>query len=234
MQTTETNLARDPEVVAIAPQVKEMTAAADVKISTPAQFTQAGAWLRIIKALLGKIETARTRITKPLTEALRAVNQQAREQSAPLEAAETKLKRAMGAYTAEQERLRREEQTKADAAARKQQEQLQQRAAKAAATGKIEKAQQLQHQAATVVAPVVQRAAPKVAGIVQKEVWKFEVVNSALVPREYLMVDETRIRKVVQALKGDASIPGVRVYSDTQIAAGRDDRPSSADSLPSF
>jgi prophage DNA circulation protein len=231
MQTAEANLSHDAEVVAIAPQVKQMTEYAEVRITTPAEFTQAGAWLKTIKGLLNKIETARTRITQPMNQALRAVNEQAREQSAPLLTAETKLKRSMGAYTTEQDRLRREEQRKADEAARKQQEQLQAKAVAAAAKGKIERAEQLAHQAASVVAPVIQREAPKVAGITTREVWKFEVTDPSLVPREYLSVDETKIRRVVQALKGDMQIPGVRIYSDTQIAAGRDDRPASAAAL---
>jgi hypothetical protein len=53
-----------------------------------------------------------------------------------------------------------------------------------------------------------------------REVWKFEITDAAQIPREYLVVDEARIRKVVQALKGDAKIPGVRVYPERQIAAG--------------
>lgn len=220
MQTTEPNLARDAEVIAIAPQVEQLTELADISITTASQYTDAGGWLKSIKGLLGKIEAARTRITQPMNQALRAVNEQAREQSAPLLSAETRIKRAMSAYTTEQDRLRREEQRKADEWARKQQQALEERAAKAAASGKAEKAQELQHRANTVVAPVIQREPPKVSGIATREVWKFEITDTAQVPREYLMVDETRIRKVVQALKGDARIPGVRVYSEKQIAAG--------------
>ncbi len=218
MQTPE--LSRDAEVVAIAPQVGQASVVAEVKITTAAQFTDAGNWLRTIKGLRAKIEAARVRITQPMNQALRAVNEQAREQDAPLLTAETKIKRGMGEYTAEQDRLRREEQRKADERARKEQGALQAKAATAAAKGKTERAPELQHAASTVVAPVIQREPPKVAGIVMREAWKFEVTDPALVPREYLSVDEKKIRAVVQALKGDAKIPGVRVYSEQQVAAG--------------
>ena len=53
-----------------------------------------------------------------------------------------------------------------------------------------------------------------------REVCKFEVTDPALVPREYLIDDETKLRKVVGALKGDTIIPGVRVYSEKALANG--------------
>lgn len=55
---------------------------------------------------------------------------------------------------------------------------------------------------------------------VQKR-WKFAVTDPTLVPREYLMVDETKIGKVVTALKGDTNIPGVKVYEEATIGGRR-------------
>ena len=82
-----------------------------------------------------------------------------------------------------------------------------------------EKVEDLQLREAMVVAPVIEREAPKVAGIATREVWRFEVTDPALVPREYLVVDEAKIGKVVRALKGDTAIAGVRVYSERQLAS---------------
>lgn len=67
---------------------------------------------------------------------------------------------------------------------------------------------------------VVQSSTPKVAGVSTKTVWLFEVTDQAAVPREFLMVDERRIREFVQTLKESAKIPGVRIYSEQQVAAG--------------
>jgi len=249
------DLNTDSEVIAIRPKVEQLTALAKVAIKTPAQYTQAGDWLKAIKGMRAKIEEARTRITRPINASLKEVNNQAKEQDQPLAQLEIEIKRSMGAFTAEQERLRLEEQRKADEIARKERERLaaEARAAEAAARTKAEeqrkaaeaaaaagrkaeaaklaaravateaKAEQrvatLEIQAAAVVAPVIQREAPKVAGIVTREVWKFEVTDPSLVPRAYLSVDESKIRGVVQSLKGDALIPGVRVYSDKSIAS---------------
>ena len=82
------------------------------------------------------------------------------------------------------------------------------------------KVEDLQLREAMVVAPVIDREPPKVAGVSTREVWKFRVTNAALVPDQYKVVDEARIRKVVQALKADANIPGVEVWSERQMAAG--------------
>jgi hypothetical protein len=123
-------------------------------------------------------------------------------------------------YTDEQERLRRIEQAKADEAARKEKEKLEAQARKAEASGKVEKAATLEMRAATVVAPVINRAPPKVIGVQTRDVWKFEVTDPTQVPRQYLVVDESKIRKIVGAMKGDTQIPGVRVWSDKNIASG--------------
>ncbi|HAI82211.1 MAG TPA: hypothetical protein DCL43_00975 [Chitinophagaceae bacterium] len=45
--------------------------------------------------------------------------------------------------------------------------------------------------------------------------WVFQVENINEVPREYMMVDEAKIRKAVQ--DGVRSIPGVRIYEDKSI-----------------
>jgi hypothetical protein len=72
--------------------------------------------------------------------------------------------------------------------------------------------------APTVVTPVVQEA-PKVTrtesgSASQRKVWTFEVQDPAQVPREYLMVDEKKIRDAVRM--GVRDIPGVRIYEDSK------------------
>lgn len=72
------------------------------------------------------------------------------------------------------------------------------------------------------VAPVpVEPPTPKVEGVSYREVWEFEIVNEALIPREYLVPDLKRIGGVIRAMKGSAQIPGVRAYSRRVVAAGR-------------
>ncbi len=209
------------EFSAVRPTLEVITAqAGSLRIVSPEAYEDAGQLLKTIKGALRQIETQRTSITAPMNEALRNANAQAKAAAAPFEAAEKRIKSAMITYSDEQERLRQEEQRKADERARKEREKLEAQAAKAAASGKDDRAVQLEERAAAVVAPVINREPPKVTGVSTREVWKFEVTDPSLVPRQFLEVDEAKIRRVVQAMKGDASIPGVRVWPERQLAAG--------------
>lgn len=51
--------------------------------------------------------------------------------------------------------------------------------------------------------------------------WDFEIVDAGLLPREYLVPNETAIRGVVKSLGDNANIPGVRVFkTDTVVRRG--------------
>ena len=139
---------------------------------------------------------------------------------------------------AELERHAREVAEKAAAELRKQAEEQAQKDAEerrlteavaAEAAGDAAKAEELL-EAPVVAEPVVEPvtpfipvlSAPKVEGAgAMVTVWKFEIVDQALIPREYLSVNESAIGKVVQALKGGANIPGVRVYSTLEARRTR-------------
>lgn len=80
-----------------------------------------------------------------------------------------------------------------------------------------EKSEALQMQAAQVVAPVVQRAAPKVSGLSFRDTWRFEVTDASKINPAFMAPDLQKIDKQVQALKGDAAAiigAGVRVWMD--------------------
>lgn len=184
------------------------------------QYTQAGEFLKHIKAKYKELDEQRKGMTKPLDDSKKRIMDFFNKPLDFLTRAESTVKRAMIAFSDEQERIRREEQRKADEAARKERERIEAQARKAAESGKVEKAVALEERAATVVAPVIDRTPPKVAGLSTREVWKFEVIDEKAVPREFLMVDESKIRKYVQAMKGDSNIAGVRVYPEKTLAAG--------------
>jgi hypothetical protein len=212
----------------LTPEEKQLVAQTDViladaeqyKVTTATQYADAGDVLKRIKGHQKKLEEAETGITKPINDGLKAIRDLFRGPKERATRAESLVKRAMIAYSTEQDRLRREEQQRADEVARKEREALEAKAAKAAESGKVEKAAALEQRAATVVAPVIHRAPPTVAGVSMREVWKFEVLDEMQVPREFLSVDEKKIRAVVSALKGGAVIAGVRVYPEKTLAAG--------------
>lgn len=64
-------------------------------------------------------------------------------------------------------------------------------------------------------------AAPSVSGVSFREAYDVVIVDPKLVPREYLIVDEKKIKAVVKASRGTIMIPGVRVTQTTQVAASK-------------
>jgi hypothetical protein len=49
------------------------------------------------------------------------------------------------------------------------------------------------------------------------ETWGFEILDENLIPREYLIVDEVKIRKIVVAMKDKTAIPGVTAVKQESI-----------------
>lgn len=64
------------------------------------------------------------------------------------------------------------------------------------------------------VKPVITQEVKKVSGTTKR--WVFDITNVSQVPREYLMVDEVKIRKAVAA--GVRLIPGVNIYQQESIS----------------
>jgi hypothetical protein len=215
-----TEIAKRDDVRALVAESQQiLSTAKEFKIATNVSYQLAGEELKKIKGAAKRLEDLRTSITKPMDAAKKAVMDLFRDPSDWLANAERVIKGAMVAYQEELQRQAREERERAEAAARAEQERLAAASARAAERGEMERADSLQAQAEAVQPVAIVREAPKVSGISFREVWKFEITDPAAIPREYLTVDETKIRRVVQAMKADAKIPGVRVFSDKQPAA---------------
>ena len=64
-----------------------------------------------------------------------------------------------------------------------------------------------------VASSVAVAEAPKMAGFSVVTSWDFRIVSPDLLPREFLVPDESKIRGVVRAMKAATKIPGVDVFS---------------------
>lgn len=210
------------------PDVKELVAEAETiltearrfEIKTNVSYTLAAEELQRIKGSLKKLDVVRKSITQPMDAAKEAVMDLFRAPADQLKEAETQIKSAMGAYQTELNKKAEEARREAEAAATAERERLALAAAKAAEEGRHDDAVAITETVADVVAlPVAVRSAPTVKGISFSKVWKFEIIDESLIPRMYLLVDETSIRKVVGALKGKTNIPGVRVFEEDQISS---------------
>jgi hypothetical protein len=194
-----TNLATIEDKQAIATETQENEDAfhrlEQFQIQNQEDFELAGEALKWIKERWKNLEERRTRMTKPINEGLRQINDFFRPAKDPLERAEAILKSKVGAYTLAQ----REAQAKA-----------MQEAAAAVQAGQRDQA-----------AALVQATAPtpQIKGIAVKAKWAFRVVNEALVPREYLSVDPVKLEKAIWYADTERTpprpIPGIEFFLET-------------------
>lgn len=70
----------------------------------------------------------------------------------------------------------------------------------------------------SILEPITKPTAPKVAGTRKTTTWKYEIVDESAIPREFLCVDEKAIGAYVRARKDSTSIPGVRVWAETNVS----------------
>lgn len=227
-----------PEAIANVEQAeagKLLTVAQSYQIDSADMATAAADDLGQIKGKLKALDEKRLSLTRPLDEAKKRIMELFEGPRTVLLQAEGVLKGAildwnkreqarLEAERREQERIAREA---AEAAAR-QAEEARKAAEVAAAAGNAEAAVELEQQAEQAVeaatalatmAPAVAAAPAKLAGVSTRQEWDFEVTDPAAIPREYLVIDEKKIRGVVKALKADANIPGVRVFARDVLSA---------------
>lgn len=126
--------------------------------------------------------------------------------------ARTLVKQKMSAYQDSQEKLRRDEEERqmveakkaADAEALRQAEQAEKE-------GKHEEAEAI-IQTPVYVAPVfIPKSVPKASTIVRK-IWDFRVVNESIVPNQYKMIDEQKLRAQAKATGNSIPVPGVEFF----------------------
>jgi len=86
--------------------------------------------------------------------------------------------------------------------------------------GMQEQAEEILEAPVVVEVEEVAPPAPKVTvqGASVRENWNFEIVDESLIPREYMMPDTVKIRRVVKAMKKETKIAGVRVFDAGTVA----------------
>lgn len=198
------------------------------RVSNSEQYQAAGERLKGIKLLLKKVGDTFDPIISKAHAAHREAVARKKEHEQPLMYAEALYKQAMLIYQAEQERVRRAEQTRLEEQARQEREKLEARAAKAAEKGKEEKAAELMAQAATVATPVLETRIPTVTGISTRSTWKAEVVSKSelikavaagAVPQAALIPDTAFLNQQARSLKSELNYPGVKVVEVQGIAS---------------
>lgn len=82
------------------------------------------------------------------------------------------------------------------------------------------KAEEKTETAAAVIAPVVTVApvAVKQAGESTRDIWHFRIIDAAIVPNEYKIINEKALDGIAKATKGSIKIPGVEFYAEKTLA----------------
>jgi len=205
-----------------------LTVAKEFRVTTTAQYEEAGVKLKGIMALKKKVAETFDPHIKRAFDAHRSLVAEKKTHEAPLEEAERMLKKHMLAFQLAEEAKRREAEAKAQEEARKAQEKLEARAAKAAEKGQVEKAAALQATAAAVVSPIIPTTTPKLAGVSTRVTWRAEVTNlmelvkavaAGSVPLNALQADTAFLNNQARAMKDTLAYPGVKAVQDVGIAA---------------
>ena len=181
-----------------------LAACQTISVKDQESFTLAEVGLKRITATAKQIEEQRKEITKPIDDAKKKVMAVVEIAVEPLETQKSRLKKEMAAFVAklEAERAQAERDRMAEEAARVE-------AADADPFGfGID---------AMAIAPVVQPPQLQRIASTVKKVWRFEIENPSLVPREFCSPDERKLREYVQREKESAAIAGVRTWEETTV-----------------
>lgn len=187
-----------------------------------ATYQQAGEFLVAVKDLRRQIAEHHQPMIAAALEAHRAAIAARKKLDEPLEQAERIVKGAIGKWTAQEERKRREAEAALRAEAKRIEEEARiNEALQLEAAGQKDEAQRVIEAPAFVPAISIESTAPKVQGISTRKKFGFRIKDEQALPRAYLIPDEKKIRRVVEAMGREANIPGIEVTEETIVAAGR-------------
>lgn len=163
--------------------------------------------LVIIAKLKKAIEATRKEYVEPIREHLDAVNATFREFTAPLNEADLVNGNKVTAYRTEVARRQLEAE-----AINQQKLELARREAELSGTGEF-----TVDTTPVVVPKPVHKVTTNMGSTSTQKIYKWEVSDLALVPREYMIVNAALIGGVVRASKGSISIPGIKIWSEDTI-----------------
>lgn len=185
-------------------------------ITDQASYNAAAEVGKSIKALLKEADSIYDASIEAAHKAHKAALDLKKKETTPLLEADKIVRAAMGAWITEQERLRRiEEQKQREAQAEAERIAREKQKDEAAALADLMGEEEAKAVAnATIVVPTIAPVAQvEKSGIAYRETWYFEVTCPGEIPREFLMVDEAKVKGVIAAMKGATNIPGIVVMS---------------------
>lgn len=196
--------------------------AGEMIVANQEDLSRANDFLLSIKELRKEIDSVFGPVIEAAYKAHREAVAQKKKFEEPLAKAEQMVKQKIAGYLEEVERIRRqqeEEKRKAEEEKRRIEEEMLRKLAKADDESEMEKVIKSAEKKLAKIEEVEVIDKPQTVGLSMREVWKFEIVDEEAIPREFLVPDLAKIGKVVQQLKGETKIPGIRVYSEKVLSA---------------
>lgn len=179
-------------------------------------YEDAGAIIKGLAGLASKIEQH----YKPTIDAAHASHKaaiKARDEFLkPVQDARLSLSSKMSAWRAAEERKRQEAERQARADALKAEEERRLSAAiQAEERGDKQLAETIIAAPVVAQAVVVPTSVPKIGGVSVTTRWTYRIVDEALIPRAFLMVDEKKLGAHARSMHNAVPVTGVEFYSVT-------------------
>jgi hypothetical protein len=166
-------------------------------VSNDAEFQDASEILREVKRQNKTLEERKQSVTKPLNGVLNEIRSWFRPPQDTLTKCEVHIKNLLAAYQLESQRKNREA------------------LAAIAAAAKVQDAQAVE----IAVNQIVE--APQAKGVSIRQFWSWELVDAAVVPREFLGVDPAKLDAYAKAAAGaePKAVPGIRFVQKSSVTA---------------
>lgn len=225
-----------PEVALVQSKSSSLaTQALEIMVTDTDTQTLAADMLITVAAMATEIESTFKPMKEAAYKAHRVICQQETNLRAPLLSAELALKSQIAGYVTEQNRIA----SSAEEAARKEQRRIAEVQAQAAsvdqaidqaidleARGNPEAAAAVLASPAPVAPAYIAPAAvqPNIAatrGVTTRQDWDFRITDFNLIPREYMLINETAIRAAGKNTQGRIKITGVEFFPKTIVATSR-------------
>lgn len=188
-----------------------------IVIDSPSSLDKAVACLKGIKVLQAKVNDSYGPIVDKLHKAHKEAIAQRDKFLKPLKDVEDGVKSSILRYNQKLEAVAREVERIANERLAEQAEQTRQELlAKANTAGEWE-SETLKDEAAEIVAVKIDHQTKYMENVTVAQIWKFEVIDESLVPRHYLMIDESALGKLARVAKENASVPGVRFFNARSV-----------------
>ena len=186
--------------------------AEEMVVKTDLEYVAAGEYRKATNGYIKNMEQMEKSATRPILDGLETIRSWFRPYKTLAKRAKDIIDVKITEFEVGREKERAAEEARLREKERIERERLLKQAEQLTEQGKDFKAAAKIGAAQSIPTPAVMPTIPKIEGMHHREEWDIEIVDRKLVPYEYWLIDEARIRKVVKAMDGDIDIPGVRNF----------------------